>query len=307
MPVALKTSATFFAKETFTPWVPATNTFAGTPLVGRKKRIDPFVSLWHRSSRRVHILLDVDQFPALPFVLRHDNTGVPYLISETIESDAWIQDQRYTTMLRAHRCDGPSGGQAQFIAVRTQGTGNDLGPAVLQTAVTGFADVELRSTHKSEDSEETSVGEYFVAYSRNFATQEGDFILFGGSHYRIMEQHYDSGYHYSRASQESPKFKLAEFKLPSATTPAIFDPMTGTMTAQTEVSRQVSVLIGESAVSGEVTEARMQEKLTLYIYLNHIGFEPYLGQDVVIAGRRYRVTARSTRIEEKQIKLEVTP
>jgi hypothetical protein len=47
--------------------------------------------------------------------------------------------------------------------------------------------------------------------------------------------------------------------------------------------------------------------MTLFIYLSHIGFDPELGQSLIRDGRRYRIIAKSLRIEEKQIKLEVAP
>jgi hypothetical protein len=310
MPASIHNAARWFSRETFSIWNPQTGDFYGE-LIGRKKRIDAFVSLWHRSTRREHLyfLPEAEQQYDLTqaVVLRHDNSGTLYLISETIERDYWINDSQYVTMVRAHRVVPPSGGPAQFFPVRVQGSGDDLGPVVIGPAQACYADTELRSTHKTEDSEETSIGEYFVAYSRNIEEQEGDFISVGGVYYRFMELHSDSGYRYSRASQESPKFKTVEFKLPAAASPAIFDPVTGTMTSSDEVSRQVSVLVGDEIAAGRVAEHKVDESMTLFIYLNHIGFEPYLGQTVIRDGRKYRVISKNLRIEEKQIKLEVAP
>ncbi len=309
MPASLHNAARFFARETFSIWDPDLNTFYGS-LIGRKKRVDAFVSLWHRSTRREHLYFrqPFEQWYNLEqaVVLRHDNSGLIYLLSETIERDYWLGDSLYMTMVRAHRVTPPSGGPAQFHPVRVLGTGDDLGPVSIGPTQAGWADTELRSTHDGTETEQVAVGEYFLAYSRNFAARDGDFITVQGSDYRLMEIHSDSGYRYARAVQETPKFKTVEFKLPPSS-PAVFDVATGAMTAATEVTRQVSVLVGDSDTQGRTAEHKVAESMTLYVYFEHIGFSPYLGQVIVKDGRRYTITALSKRIEEKQLKLEVAP
>jgi hypothetical protein len=310
MPASIHTAAAFFARESFSIWDPATNTFDGGTLIGRKKRIDAFVSLWHRSTRRDHLYFrpEDEQTYAVSSaaILRHDNSGMLYLISDTIESDYWLNDSQYTVMLRAHRVMPPSGGLAEFYPVRTQGSGDDLGPVVIGPSELCYIDTELRSTHSAPETEEVTIGEYFAAYSRNIIAQEGDFLRFDGTDYRLMELHSDSGYRYARTSQESPKFQTVQFKLPSST-PAVFDPITGTMTSGTEVTREVSVLVGQETDSGRLPENALSESMTLYVYLTHLGFDPYLGQALVKDGRRYRIISKRLRVEDKQIKLEVSP
>jgi hypothetical protein len=310
MPASIHNAAAFFARESFSIWDPATNTFDGGTLIGRKKRIDAFVSLWHRSTRRDHLYFRPEDEQAYSVssaaILRHDNSGMLYLISDTIESDYWLNDSQYTVMLRAHRVMPPSGGLAEFYPVRTQGSGDDLGPVVIGPSELCYIDTELRSTHSAPETEEVTIGEYFAAYSRNITAQEGDFLRFDGSDYRLMELHSDSGYRYARTSQESPKFQTVQFKLPSST-PAVFDPVTGTMTGGTEITRQVSALFGKRLAAGRTPEHDVAEKLELFIYLSHIGFEPQLGRELVWKGRRYRIISLEQRIEERQIKLEVAP
>jgi hypothetical protein len=309
MPASIHNAARFFARETFSIWDPDLDAFYGS-LIGRKKRIDAFVSLWHRSTRREHLYFrqDAEQWHDLEqaAVLRHDNSGLIYLLSETIERDYWLDNSPYTTMIRAHRVTPPSGGPARLYPVRVLGTGDDLGPVNIGPAQAGWADTELRSTHDGADTEQVAVGEYFLAYSRNLDAKEGDFIVVGGVDYRLLETHSDSGYRYARTVQEGPKFKTVEFKLP-ATTPAVFDAATGKLTAATAVTRQVSVLVGDTEIQGRTPEQKVSESLTLYVYLEHIGFTPYLGQVVVKDGRRYTIVSKSIRVEEKQMKLEISP
>jgi hypothetical protein len=306
MPASIRISSGYFKRETFEVWNPDTQTFGPARLIGRKKRIDAFVSLWHRSSRRAHIYVLPESQTSGVIALRHANTGVPYLVSESRDEDSWQRDgNTYEVMLRCHRVDGPSGGVAQHYPVTVAGTGDDLGPVTIGPPVLGFGDTELRSTGEAEGSVRVAAADYFVAYSRNLAVAEGDYIAVAGNDYLIMERHYDSGYAYSRAKQESPHFQTVEFKLPSST-PGYFDPHTGTMTAASEVSRQVSAFVASQARSGSLPEHTVADKLTLYIYLRHIGFEPLLGHGVIFDGVRFTVDSVRQSLEDKQWRLDLS-
>ena len=126
-----------------------------------------------------------------------------------------------------------------------------------------------------------------------------------GDVFLVLERHYDSGYCYSRAKQESPHFQTVEFKLPS-TTPGVFDPRTGKVTGVSEVTRQVSAFVSEQTRTGNLAEHSLCERLTLYIYLRHIGFVPQLGQGVVFNGVRYTLDSIKQSLEDKQWQLELS-
>lgn len=306
MPASIRISSGYFKRETFEVWDPSTQVFGPTQLTGRKKRIDAFVSLWHRSSRRAHIYVLPESQTSSVVALRHVNTNTPYLVSESRDEDSWQRDgNTYEVMLRCHRVDGPSGGVAQHYPVTVAGIGDDLGPVTIGPPVLGFGDTELRSTGEAEGAVRVASAEYFVAYSRNLAVAEGDYITVAGNDFLVMERHYDSGYAYSRAKQESPHFQTVEFKLPSST-PSYFDPRTGRMTAVSEVTRQVSVFVATQARSGSLPEHNLADKLTLFIYLRHIGFAPQLGQGVIFNGVRYTVDSVRQSLEDKQWQLELS-
>lgn len=306
MPASIRISSGYFKRETFKVWDPVTREFGPRTLVGRKKRIDAFVSLWHRSSRRDHIYLLPDASTSDIAALRHISTGVPYLVSQSHEEDAWQKDgNTYEVMLRCHKVSGPSGGEALHYPVTVLGSGDDLGPVSIGPAQHGFADTELRSTDDAEGTVRVAGAEYFVAYSRNLAVNEGDYIRVAGDDFLVLERHYDSGYNYSRAKQESPHFQTVEFKLPS-TTPAVFDPRTGKVTALSEASRQVSAFISTQTRAGDLASHTLSEQLTLYIYLRHIGFGPQLGQGVVFNNVRYTVDSIRQSLEDKQWQLDLS-
>ncbi len=305
MPTSVHISAGYFKRDSFEVWTPGTTTFGPSTIIGRKKRIDAFVSLWHRSSRRVHIYVGPEESVSGILALRGADNSI-YLISGTVESDSWQgDDNTYEVLLRAHKVTSPSGGVAEHYPVRVTGFGDDLGPVVIGPAVLGYADTELRSTADSEQSLQVAEAEYFVAYSGNFDVADGDFIKLGSFWYRVMEINFDSGYYYSRAKQDQPRFKTVEFKLPSAT-PSVFDPQTGRLTGGTEMTRQVSVLLGSQARTGQLGQQQIAETLNLFIYQQHIGFTPRLGYGVIMDNVRYTVDSVTQATEEKQWRLEVS-
>lgn len=306
MPASIHISADYFKRDTFEVWVPGSTTFGPRTIIGRKKRIDPFVSLWHRSSRRVHLYVSPEEDLSAVYAVRGAE-GSTYLISGTVERDAWQGDGNvYDVMLRAHKVTEPSGGLAYHYPVVVQGTGDDLGPAILNTPTLGFVDTELRSTADNEQSLQVAEAEYFVAYSANFAVQDADFFQrIDGTWFRVMETHPDSGYYYTRAKQDQPRYQTVEFKLPSAT-PAIFDPQTGRLTGGSELTRQVSVLLRNQTRTGHLGPHTLAETLDLFIYQNHIGFTPRLGYGVVLDNVRYTVESVTQVTTEKQWRIGVS-
>lgn len=306
MPASIHISAGFFERETFLVWHPQTGQFGPETVAGRKKRIDAFVSLWHRSSRRDHIYIKPDSRFSDVYALKSSTTGIPYLVSETAEADTWQGNSNvYTRMLRCHKVSSPSGGAALHYPVRVAGSGDDLGPVMMQPAVSGLVDTELRTTTDSRENVQLADSEYMLTYSRNLLVNDGDFFTIGGTWYRVVETFIDSGYPYARAKQDPPRFKTAEFRLPSAT-PAKFDPKRGKLVGGTELSRLVSVLVDSHVRTGQLAEHTISEKLTIYVYLGHIGFTPQLGHGVIIDEVRYTVDAVSQPLDEKQWKLEVS-
>ncbi len=306
MPASIRISSGYFKRETFEVWDPLTLQFGPGTIIGRKKRIDAFVSLWHRSSRRDHIYVLPDSNTASIAALRHVSTGVPYLVSQSREEDAWQKDGNvYEVLLRCHKVSAPSGGEALHYPVTVAGSGDDLGPVNIGPPVQGLADTELRSTNEAEGTLRVAGAEYFVAYSRNLAVNEGDYINVAGDDFLVLERHYDSGYNYSRAKQESPHFQTVEFKLPS-TTPGVFDPRTGKVTGVSEVARQVSAFVSSQTRTGDLASHSLSERLTLFIYLRHIGFIPQLGQGVVFNNVRYTLDSIKQSLEDKQWQLDLS-
>ena len=86
----------------------------------------------------------------------------------------------------------------------------------------------------------------------------------------------------------------------------MFDPRTGKVTGVSEVTRQVSAFISAQSRTGNLAEHSLSERLTLFIYLRHIGFIPQLGQGVMLNGVRYTLDSIRQSLEDKQWQLELS-
>ena len=83
MPASVRISSGYFKRETFEVWDPSTQVFGPTQLTGRKKRIDAFVSLWHRSSRRAHIYVLPESQTSSVVALHHVTVSYTHLTLPT--------------------------------------------------------------------------------------------------------------------------------------------------------------------------------------------------------------------------------
>lgn len=304
MPISLATAAQNWNTEEFLVWDPALNTFPRT-VYGRKRRIDPFVSLWHRSSRRSAIFLTPGQDLTDVSVVRHSPSDVTYLISPTIEVDDYPGAGNYSRMVRCQKAAAPLGGQAELYPVRTSGTGDNLGAVSVGPAEVVYVDIELRTSEDPESALNEQVGDYLVFCSRNVSPLDGDYIKLNDIYYRAEEWYSESGFLCARATQGAPSFVTATFYLLDASAP-VFDPATGEMTAGvSQGTRVVSVQIGRSEVVGKPSDAVPAQKLACYVDARHIGFAPVIGQRVVLDSVTYYVGMLERDSTNLQWKLEL--
>jgi len=305
MPASIKIAAAYFCRDSFEVWNPITGAFTAGTFAGRVQRMDTFVSLWHRSSRRHHIFVKAGETIGSPEAIRSVANGKVYLISQTENKDYWQNGELYAHMLTAHLVMPPSGGDTQLITVRVAGVAPDLGPVVLGTPVNGYADFELRTTKSEGNTEELVTGEYIAAFNKSLLAQRGDYLVFDSTYYRVLEKYFDSGLCYARVERDPPAYEILEFKIPSGT-PSVYDPATGSMTAKTEVTRQVSALLGKRTDSGVIEDREIERALTAYIYHEHIGFDPEIGAEFLYDSVRYRVVSVDQGLLTGQWKIEAT-
>lgn len=303
MPLSLTNAAQAWNAEEFLFWDPTTDTF-GPGVAGRMKRIDPFVSLWTKASRRHNIFFNPGTDVSNVAVIKHNLSGLILLLSPTFEQDAWQGGPAYTEMRRAHKVTPPSGGKGMYRPIVISGSGDDLGPVSLGPPVTVYLDVERSGSGEPNETVNVVQEEVYVYCSANISPNPGDFLTLNADTYRVDEWFHDIGFLAGKAVLADPAYVTVTFLLPGG---AIFDPATGTLTNSAAAERQVSVQIDSSEVVGRPSEQDLDEKRTLYIFTHHIGFDPEPGQQVEISGRVYRVTRADNNVERKQWKVEVRP
>lgn len=305
MPLSLTNAAQNWNQEEFLFWDSLSDMFVeGVP--GRMKRSDPFVSLWNKASRRANVFFTPGTVTTGVDVIRHNLTGTVFLLSPTGEFDAWQGGGAYQEMRRAHKVTPPSGGKGVHRSVTVSGTGDDLGPVTVGPETIVYLDVERSGDSNPQETIEVSEQEVYLFCSANITPASGDFLQLDGADFRVDEWFHDTGFLAAKAVKSAPSYTTVTFSFPGATAP-VFDPTTGTMAAGTYEERQVSVLIDASEAVGRPTDLDYEEKLTLYIYTNHIGFPPEVGQQVEISGRTYRVVRVDSGVSDLQWKVEVRP
>jgi hypothetical protein len=305
MPLSLANAAQFANTEWFLFWDPVTDIFGGG-VAGRKRRIDPFVSLWHKASRRVNIHFAPGGDVSGVYAIRHNLSGTTYLLSQTFETDAWQGGETYNEMHRGHKAMAPSGGKGQYLPATVSGSGDDLGPVTLGPAVTVYLDVERSGSVRPDETTQLALNESYVFVSANVAPVEGDFLTLGGVSYRVEEAFFDTGFLAAKTVRADPAYTTATFSFPGASAPS-YDPSTGGFTAGSWEEREVSVLIDDTEIVGRPTDRDLEEARTLYVYTRHIGFEPLPGMQVEISGRTHRIVRVDSNVEAKQWKVRIEP
>ncbi len=305
MPLSLANAAQNWNQESFLVWDPVADSFGGG-IAGRMRRIDPFVSLWSKSSRRANLHFAPGTDTSSVFVVQHNLSGVIFLLSPTKEKDAWQGGGTYNEMYRAHKVTPPSGGRGQYLSATVSGSGDDLGPVTMGPAVIVYLDAERSGSTRPDETTQIQENESYVYCSANVAPVEGDFLTLGSLSYRVEEVFVDMGFTTTKTVRAAPAYTTVTFSFPGASAP-VYDPATGGFTAGSWEEREVSVLVDEIEIVGRPTDRDLEESKTLYIYTRHIGFEPLPGMQVEISGRTYRVVRVDRNVEHKQWKVKVEP
>ena len=305
MPLSLTNASQYWNVEEFAFWDPLTDTFS-YGVGGRIRRIDPFVSLWHRSSRRANLHFVPGTNTSGVAVVRHTLTGTDYLLSQTSEKNSWQNGACYNEMRRAHKVTPPSGGKGIHRSVTVSGTGDNLGLVTIGPETVAYMDVERSGSSEPVETVATVEQEVYLFCSANVTYAPGDFLQLNGTYYRVDEWFHDTGFLSAKAVKAAPAYTSVTFLIPSATSP-VFSPSTGGMTTADYTERDVSVQVDASEAVGRPTDRDFAEKFTLFIYSNHIGFTPFPGQQVILAGVTYRVVRVDHSLNRLQWKVEIKP
>ncbi len=304
MGLSLKTAAERFSSDWFSVWNPATNTFGLPTRQGKRMRIDRFTTIYHRPTRRVYLRLLDRSFPASG-VLRKDGTGEVYLVSASLNSDVADGDLIYENLRMAHLAQAPSGGPALFTNVRTLGTGTSLGVVDLTDTAPAYLDLELQGTAIIGDTAGEMTGRFMLTYSANIVPQEGDYFTFANRTFLVTTVYSDGGLSMCRASDIPPAYESCAYLSRSST--GSYSATTGVVTSPT-TSLAFSGIVNQQMridKDGGATSSA-PERLELYVYERHVGFQFAIGNQVSLRGQTYFITTLTNRREDRQWELVLT-
>ena len=299
MGLSLKTAANRFTGDRFLMWNAATNAFDGT-LIGKRFRLDRFTTIYHRPTRRAYIRFKTDETPASGVVMR-DGTSEVYLVSETLHKDIELGSLVYERMRMSHLATAPSGGLGGFIAVRTTGSGDDLGVVSLALSEPAYVDFELQSATSVEENIDAVTPRFLINHSNNIEPLHGDVFEFSGRTFIVSVPYVDGGLRVCRASELPPAYETFTYHLRSGT--GSYNPVTGTVTSPT-VTRLFSGILGKK--TSEAEKSTVPQRLELYVYEHHVGFAFQLGHRIDHQSTAYYVNSVTRLREEKQWKLELS-
>lgn len=300
MGLSLKTAAERFAQDQFSVWDPATDTFSTVTIPGKRFRLDRFTTIYHRPTRRSYIRLLDGAFPASG-VVRREGVGEIYLLSETLGSDVANGDLRYEKLRMGHLVTPPSGGKGTFIAVRTTGTGTNLGPVDLSNTAQAYLDLELQSATAIPENIDSVTPRFLLNHSSNVQPLHGDIFTFQGRDFLVSVPYVDGGLHIARVSELPPAYDTFTYHLRSST--GGYNPATGAVTSPV-TQLQFSGIIGRKVK--EDTQNTAPVTMELYVYEHHVGFRFEVGNQIDQAGTKYYIRSVVNRREEKQWFLELT-
>jgi hypothetical protein len=304
MGLSLKTAAERFSADLFSVWDPATDTFGLPTRQGKRMRIDRFTTIYHRPTRRAYLRLLDRTYPASG-VLRKDGTGEIYMVSATLNSDVADGNLIYENLRMAHLAQAPSGGHAVFTKVRTLGTGTDLGAVDLTDTAPAYLDLELQGTAAIGDTSGEMTGRFMITHSPNVLPQSGDYFTFDGRTFLITTPYADGGLSMCRASDIPPAYETCAYLSRSST--GGYNPTTGMVTSPT-TSLAFSGIVNQQMRTDKDGGATSSapERLELYVYERHVGFQFEVGNQVTVRGQTYFISTITARREDRQWELVLT-
>lgn len=303
MGLSLKSSAQRFSRDRFSVWDATTNTFEPKPsLTGKRFRIDRFTTIYHRPTRRSYIRLLDPAFPGVG-VIRREGSGEIYLLSETLNTDTEMGRTRYEELRMSHLVMPPSGGQGTFTPVRTTGTGENLGPVDMTASFPVYLDLELQSAVNVEENIDAVTPRFLINHSSNVDPLHGDVFYFNGRSFIVSVPYVDGGLRIARVAELPPVYDTFTYRKRSGT--GGYDPVTGTVTSGV-TDLQFSGILGRIQKSDNQSQQTAPNKMELYVYEHHVGFQFEVGNSVLSNSVVYYINGVTRLREDKQWKVELS-
>jgi hypothetical protein len=181
-----------------------------------------------------------------------------------------------------------TGGAATHHAYGVVGEDTDLGAVEVLESTKVYVDIELRTTESEDAVERAKVGHYVCYHSVNKEFSAGDYLEFDGEQYRVEVETHDSGFGFSRLVKEEPCYRTGTYHYGAGETVA-YDPATGVATTTGAVDAEFSYIPGMMVDSFDSSNQEYDNEDSIYVYKRHLGFEPKVGDSLVVDGEARRV------------------
>lgn len=303
---SLRSAAARFQEDLFYSWDSVNevfNTGSSGQIIGRLFRIDRFTTIYHRPTRRRQITFPPGTALPASGVVKHASTGEIFILSDTVRADA-VKNVVYDRIVSAHLAMPPSGGLGSLRRPTIEGTGDDPGAAVLNEVRQVYFDSELRAASAQPDTEDVSIGHYFLTFSVAAGVMDDDWLVFGSEYYKIVERYPESGFMSARAIKESyTLLPITYYRSTGAG--GGYNPTTGEFTPTVRDARQISALISKTESSMWAGGIGESETRKLYIDVNHITWDPTVDDVIDVSGHKYLVTGVTVGKNQLQWELNV--
>lgn len=264
----LSLASGYFQSDTFLSWDPSTDTFLSEEFVGRLYPFDRFKTIYHRPTRRETLGVEPGVSVPAGLVIKHVPSDEVFIVTATERYDT-DEDTVYDRAYALHRPEFH--GRIHRYAV--QGSGDDLGPEILQDIGPVYFDQELRADKKEGEAYQSFRGNFFVTYPAGLGIQKGDFLVSdSGRSFRLDVTYLDGGFGLARAEDVAYYKRTFVYRMKQGVSGG-YDAATGTYTQPTTVSRQFSATARYRTKEGLNASNTVEQELILYVDKPTVGFQ----------------------------------
>ena len=303
---SLRASAARFQDDLFYSWNSGTELFdtsSSGRFTGRLFRIDRFTTIYHRPTRRRQLTIPPDVVLPASKVVKHAATGEIFILSETMRNDA-VNNRVYDRVLAVHLAMAPSGGLGSLRRHEIEGTGDDPGPAALTEVAKIYFDAELRTAQREQGGDELDIGQYFLTFPHAVPVRDEDWVVFGSTYYKIVEPYIDGGFSMARAVKHTYDLVTVTYYR-STGAGGGYDPTTGILTPSVTEERLISATVVSREDVADTADSGELEKLRLYVDVEHITWDPSVGDLIKVGDWTYRVARVSMSRSQLQWELSL--
>lgn len=282
----IEAAARRFRNDRFTFWDPSTDTF-GCEVDWRLFRVDRFTTIYHRPTRRRQASVVPDGLFPDSLVVRHEETGDIYIVSQTKRTDS-VESGKYDTLASLHLATPPSGGKGEVVRPTTFGDPGDLGAAILTNVSYVYYDLELRTSSAEPETVDETQAMMFITLPAWVDLREGDWLFAGTETYEVNEPYYDGGFQLARAIRKPVDLVDMTYMYDEGTGGS-YNVTTGVYTPVTATAKNFSGVVYRGSVEASEMGNEQPTELQVYIDLGLIDWTPEVDRYVTISGVLHKI------------------